>query len=77
MLVKDFEFSARIFYRFYFLIAAADYVQVGCFKDKSRPRALPELLVNYRGKIDWNSDLSKIVEGCAKEAKKKNYMYFR
>ncbi|KAL9987880.1 hypothetical protein ACROYT_G002258 [Oculina patagonica] len=54
---------------------SSEYVKVGCFKDKLRQRALPELLVSYRGKIDWNN-LNQIVENCAREAKKKNYMYF-
>ena len=62
---------------FYFSIAAPEYVQVGCFKDKPGERSLPERLANYRGKIDWNTDLSYIVEKCAEVAKKKNYMFFR
>ncbi|XP_020617983.1 uromodulin-like [Orbicella faveolata] len=56
--------------------AAPEFVQVGCFKDMSRQRALPKLLVSYRGTIDWNTDLNYIVRKCAQEAKKKNHMYF-
>jgi len=56
--------------------AAPEYVQVGCFRDRPRLRALPKLLVNYRGTLDWNTDLSYIVLKCAQEAKKRNYMYF-
>ena len=61
----------------FFSLDAAEYVKVGCFKDDLGQRALPELLVNYRGNINWNTDLSYIVDKCAQEAKKKNYMYFR
>ena len=69
----------RIFYhlRFYFSIAASEYVQVGCFKDRPRQRALPNLLISYRGNIDWNTDLGYIVANCAQVAKKENYTYFR
>lgn len=56
-------------------LGSSEYVKVGCFKDNTGQRALPELLVSYRGKIDWNN-LNQIVENCAREAKKKNYMYF-
>lgn len=63
--------------RFYFLSAAPEYVQVGCFRDRLGLRALPKLVVNYRGTLDWNTDLSYIVLKCAQEAKKRNYMYFR
>lgn len=56
-------------------LGSSEYVKVGCFKDNTGQRALPELLVSYRGKIDWKN-LNQIVENCAREAKKKNYMYF-
>lgn len=60
---------------------ASQYVNVGCFKDKSRKeaRALPELLANYRGNIDWNNlheHEKEVVEKCAQKAKEKKYMYF-
>ncbi|XP_078359039.1 oncoprotein-induced transcript 3 protein-like [Oculina patagonica] len=61
------------------LTDASQYVKVGCFKDNDGPgqRALPKLLANYRGNIDWSKDdLSYIVDKCAQVAKKKNYMYF-
>ena len=60
-----------------FLSDASQYVKVGCFRDKLSPRAraLPELLANYRGNINWNN-LMEVVEKCAKKAKEKNYMYF-
>lgn len=53
---------------------ASQFVKVGCFEDK-KPRALPELLANYRGKLNWNN-LKEVVKKCAQEAKKRNYMYF-
>lgn len=53
---------------------ASKYIKVGCFKDNN-PRALPELLASYRGKLDWNN-LEEVVKKCAQEAKTKNYMYF-
>lgn len=62
---------------FYFPIEAPEYVQVGCFKDNVGQRALPELLANFRGTIEWKKDLSYLVDKCAKEAKKNNHMYFR
>lgn len=60
---------------------ASQYVKVGCFKDNSRKeaRALPELLANYRGNIDWNNlhtHEKEVVEKCAQKAKEKKYMYF-
>ncbi|KAJ7323450.1 hypothetical protein OS493_031650 [Desmophyllum pertusum] len=57
--------------------APQQYVKVGCFKDKVNPqeRALPELLFNARGNIDW-ANLKQIVERCARKAQEKNYMYF-
>lgn len=56
---------------------ASQFVKVGCFKDKKSPRAraLPELIANYRGNIDWNNTM-EVVDKCAKRAKEKNYMYF-
>ena len=62
---------------FSFPIATPEYVQVGCFKDNVRQRALPELLVSFRGNIDWKNGLIDIVDKCAKAAKKKNYMFLR
>ena len=73
-------FLQHFFYhlRFHFPLATTpEYVQVGCFKDMSRQRALPERLASYRGKIDWKTDLDYIVKKCAQEAKKMNYTYFR
>lgn len=51
---------------------------VGCFRDiieKGKVRAMPQLLKNFRGTIDW-SDLSKIVQKCADEAMKQRQEYF-
>ncbi|PFX26175.1 hypothetical protein AWC38_SpisGene9148 [Stylophora pistillata] len=48
---------------------------VGCFRDRFHPRAMPELLKNFRGTIDW-SDLSKTVQKCADEAMNKRKEYF-
>ena len=64
--------------KFIFLIlGSSQYVEVGCFKDElvKGQRALPELIANYRGKLDW-SNMNQYVEKCALEAKKRNYMYF-
>ena len=60
-----------------FFTDASQFVKVGCFKDKRSPspRALPELIANYRGNIDWNNTMD-VVDKCAKRAKEKNYMYF-
>lgn len=61
-----------------YILGLPQYVKVGCFRDKKGPlnqRALPELLVNYRGGLDWYN-LQQVVKDCASEAKKKNYMYF-
>ncbi|RMX59639.1 hypothetical protein pdam_00010486, partial [Pocillopora damicornis] len=44
-------------------------------EDKFHPRAMPELLKNFRGTIDW-SDLSKTVQKCADEAMNKRQEYF-
>lgn len=59
-----------------FILGLNEFVKVGCFKDKSSPRALPEQIANYRGGLDWNN-LDQVVKDCALEAQKKNYMYFR
>ena len=65
------------FYIIFLLLGSSQYVAVGCFKDElvQGQRALPELLANYRGKLDWNN-LNQYVEKCALEAKKRNYMHF-
>ncbi|XP_028401393.1 fibropellin-1-like isoform X2 [Dendronephthya gigantea] len=55
-------------------------VKKGCFKDPSREdRTLPELLANFRDKIDWNewkNFLDTFSCECAKQARKKDYRYF-
>lgn len=53
----------------------SSYIRIGCFKDRYRPRALPELLANYRGTLDWHN-LKKVVEDCASKAYLRNYLYF-
>lgn len=52
------------------------YKPVGCFRDGPRhARAMPELLKNFRGNIDWNH-LDKLVEKCADEAMRRRKKYF-
>ena len=55
------------------LSVAFRYVSIGCFNDRTRP--LPQLIHNVRGQIDW-SNFNKTIKACAKEAKKKGYLYF-
>lgn len=43
-----------------------EYDSLGCFKDGT-PRALPELLENFRKNIDW-MNMAKIVQACAEVA---------
>ncbi|XP_068746370.1 fibropellin-1-like isoform X3 [Montipora capricornis] len=52
------------------------YKPVGCFRDGPlHARAMPELLINFRGNIDWNH-LEKLVEKCADEAMRRGKKYF-
>ncbi|KAK3737480.1 hypothetical protein QZH41_008363, partial [Actinostola sp. cb2023] len=54
----------------------ATYVSLGCFTDHHKdPRPLPLLYLNIRSEIDWH-DLTKTVQACAEEAKKKRLQYF-
>ena len=61
---------------FFFPSGSSQYIKVGCFKDNTRQRALPDLLGSDRGNLNWNSSLSYVVKKCAKETKKNNFMYF-
>lgn len=47
---------------------------IGCFRDE-RSRALPDLVTNLRGKIDW-SHMDRTVASCAKAVQAKGYKYF-
>ena len=40
-----------------------DFEPYGCFADDITDRAIPELVENYRDKIDWK-DPMKVVEMC-------------
>ena len=49
-----------------------DYVPVGCYKDETSDRALPELLENYRVKtskypdvLEWEDLERSVIERCA------------
>lgn len=80
LLYRQTIYSALIIYiYFFFSLGSSRYIKVGCFKDKVRHRALPELLSSYRGNVHWTTplNLSYLVEKCAEDAKKKEYMYFR
>ena len=41
---------------------------IGCYKDKKSERALPELLKNYRGRLDWRDLSGTVIENCKLEA---------
>ncbi|KAK2574277.1 hypothetical protein P5673_000422 [Acropora cervicornis] len=47
---------------------------IGCFRDE-RSRALPDLVKNLRGTIDWNH-MERTVASCAKAVQAKGYKYF-
>ena len=49
------------------------FTPLGCFKDSKSvvDRALPELIDNMRGKIDWKN-LDKVVQQCAHKVVMKN-----
>ena len=51
---------------FYMIFFPVEYDSLGCFKDGT-PRALPELLENFRKNIDW-MNMAKIVQACAEVA---------
>lgn len=54
------------------------FVRVGCYKDNTLNRALPDLIANYRINaplIDWDN-ISKTVHHCARTAQSKGYVYF-
>lgn len=44
---------------------------IGCFRDE-RSRALPKLVKNLRGKIDWHH-MDRTVTSCAKAVQAKGY----
>ena len=44
---------------------------IGCYKDKISDRALPELLHNYRGRMDWTDLINVVIKKCQLEAKEK------
>ena len=49
------------------------FMPMGCFKESknSAGRALPDLIVNMRGKIDWRN-LKGVVDKCAHKVGQKN-----
>lgn len=49
------------------------FIPLGCFKDSKMPteRAVPELINNMRGHIDWQH-LDKVVKDCAHKVVMKN-----
>lgn len=61
---------------FFSIPVEIDYEPVGCFKDKSRNRALEKLVKSFRGqKIMWATwpDMSPVIQGCAEEAFKQGF----
>ena len=50
------------------------FVALGCYRDSSHFRALPELVANLRKKIDWRK-MEKTVEDCAHKVVLKNSTY--
>jgi len=59
-----------------FTLVSLKFVPIGCFKDTTKkPRPLPQLIKNFRGRLDWNN-LNQTIDACAEEAKKKGYLYF-
>lgn len=44
---------------------------MGCFKDAKKLRAVPDLVTNMRGKIDWRH-IENTVKECAHSVTKKN-----
>jgi len=49
------------------------FIPLGCFKDSKMPteRAVPELIQNMRGHIDWKN-LENVVKDCAHKVVMKN-----
>ena len=58
-----------------YLTAQVKFKEVGCFKDAGSSRALPTLVANLRGQIDW-LHMEKTVEACAELVHKKGWPYF-
>ena len=50
------------------------FVALGCYKDSNHFRALPDLVVNLRGKINWR-EMEKTVKDCAHKVVLKNSTY--
>ncbi|XP_022788874.1 uncharacterized protein LOC111328661 [Stylophora pistillata] len=49
----------------------------GCYVDRSGSRAMPELLVSYRGNgLDWSDLDNTVIIPCREEAEKRNYKCF-
>ena len=48
--------------------AELKFTGLGCYHDHS-PRALHQLVANFRGNIDWEN-ISKVVQDCAAEVRK-------
>ena len=56
------------------LFSPVEYDSLGCFKDGT-PRALPELLENFRKNIDW-TNMAKTVQACAEAALERGLQTF-
>ena len=61
--------SCKKFDIFFFLFVVE---AVGCYRDSSRARAIPNLVHNYRGQIDWYN-IGTTIEKCANVAQGKGY----
>ncbi|PFX27847.1 Deleted in malignant brain tumors 1 protein [Stylophora pistillata] len=53
-----------------------EFRPIGCFVDSGlKPRPIPKLIANFRGKIDWHN-LNKTVAECARRVNLKGFHYF-
>ena len=50
------------------------FVALGCYRDSKHFRALPELVANLRGNINWR-EMEKTVKDCAHKVVLKNSTY--
>ncbi|XP_068670551.1 neurogenic locus notch homolog protein 2-like [Montipora foliosa] len=49
--------------------------ELGCFQDVPKNRVFKNLLVSFRGNIDWKN-MWKVVQDCSEEARKEGMYYF-
>ena len=53
------------------------YEQVGCFKDKNDPRALPQFIQNYPvNETDLANSLAAVITACAGRVFTRGFWYF-